>query len=90
MLVKASNEPVMLSGLFITLAESTVLLAIQMGWLTWDSEQIASFNNFVVALIALLAVAIPLTLSWFARGKVTPLSNPKTADGKPAHLVEKE
>ena len=81
---KISNEPVMVGGLVIALFGAAVLWAMQMGWLDWDSEQLASFNNLVAALVALV---VPVAVAYFVRKKVTPVANPKSADG--AELVVK-
>ena len=65
------------------------MLALQMGWISWDSEQVASFNNFVVAFVAIAVAAVPLVAAYVARNRVTPVADPRTADGKPANLVAK-
>ena len=81
---KISNEPALIGGLVIALFGAAVLWAMQMGWLDWDSEQLASFNNLVAALVALV---VPVAVAYFVRKKVTPVANPKSADG--AELVVK-
>ena len=83
------REPVMLGGLIVAVLEMFILMCIQMGWISWDNEQVASFNNFIVALVALLAVAIPIVGAYIARAKVTPLADPHTLDGEPAELVKR-
>ena len=83
------REPVMLGGLIVAVLEMFILMCIQMGWISWDSGQVASFNNFIVALVALLAVGIPIAGAYIARAKVTPLAAPRTLDGEPAELVKK-
>ena len=75
---KITNEPVLIGGLVIALFGAAVLWAMQMGWLDWDSEQLASFNNLVAALVALV---VPVAVAYFVRKKVTPVANPKSADG---------
>ena len=83
------REPVMLGGLVTAAIEAFIMLALQMGWISWNTEQVASFNNFVVALMALGAVVIPLAVAYFARNRVTPMADPRTVDGKPAEIVAK-
>ena len=75
---KISNEPVMVGGLVIALFGAAVLWAMQMGWLDWDSEQLASFNKFIAALVALV---VPMAVAYFVRKRVTPVANPRNADG---------
>ena len=87
---KLTREPVMIGGLIVAVLEAFIMMALQMGWLSWDTEQVASFNNFIVALIALGAVIIPLAGAYIARGKVTPMADPHTASGDPAVLLSKE
>ena len=81
------REPVMIGGLVVAFLEMFILMAIQMGWIGWNSEQVASFNNFIITLVAL---AIPIIGAYIARTKVTPLADPHTPDGDPAELVKKE
>ena len=87
---KLTREPVMIGGLIVAVLEAFIMMALQMGWLSWDTEQVASFNNFIVALIALGAVIIPLAGAYITRAKVTPLADPRTASGDPAVLLSKE
>ena len=81
---KISNEPALIGGLIVALFGAFVLWAMQMGWLDWDSEQLASFNKFIAALVALV---VPMAVAYFVRKKVTPVANPRNADG--AELVVK-
>lgn len=83
---KITREPVMIGGLVVAVLEAFIFMALQMGWITWDTEQVASFNNFVVALIALGAVVIPLAGAYIARAKVTPIADPRDADGNVVRL----
>lgn len=87
--MQISREPVVISGLVTAMLEALIMLALQMGWLSWNSEQIASFNNFIVAFMALAVAAIPLVAAYITRKKVTPVADPRTASGKPAKLVAK-
>lgn len=82
---KLQREPVLTSALVTAVLEALIILAIQMGWVDWNADQIASVNNFVIALTMLLAVIVP---AYFARGKVTPMAAPRTKDGEEAELVK--
>ena len=64
------------------------MMGLTMGWISWDSNQVASFNNFMVALMALLVAVVPLVGAYFARAKVTPIADPRDGDG--VALVAKE
>jgi fumarate reductase subunit D len=88
-MIDMQREPVMISGLVTAVLEAFIMLALQMGWISWDEAQVASFNNFIVALMALGAVIVPLLAAYFARNRVTPVADPRTADGQPAQLVAK-
>ncbi|NIQ12713.1 MAG: hypothetical protein GWN55_04275 [Phycisphaerae bacterium] len=67
--------------------EMLILMLVSLGVIPWNSEQIASVNNFIVAFVALAALVVPMYL---ARRVVTPVSDPRLADGQPAQLVKKE
>ena len=82
-----ANEPVMLAATIVAMVEALIIMFVTMGWISWDSAQVASFNNFIVAFVALGAIAVPLGGAYFARKQVTPVANPRNADG--AELVVK-
>ena len=82
------REPVALAALVVAVLEMFIMMALTMGWLSWDSGQVASFNNFMVALMALLVVVVPLAGAYFARARVTPIADPRDGDG--VTLVAKE
>jgi hypothetical protein len=82
------SEPVMIAASVVAVLELFIAMALTMGWISWNSEQMASFNNFVVALAALAVAVIPLAGAYFARAKVTPIADPRGADG--VELVAKE
>lgn len=86
---KITREPVLIGGLVVAVLEAFIMMALQMSWISWDTEQVASFNNFVVALIALGAVIVPLAGAYIARARVTPIADPRMGDGDAAVLVEK-
>ena len=86
MQTKIAREPVMFGGLIVAVIEMGILMAMQMNWVNWNAEQLASFNNFVIALVALGA---PIVGAYIARRKVTPLADPHTASGETAVLLPK-
>ena len=75
------REPVAIAALVVAVLEMFIMMALTMGWISWDSGQVASFNNFVVALAALGVAVIPLAGAYFARARVTPIADPRGADG---------
>ena len=82
------REPVAIAALIVAVLEMFLMMALTMGWISWDSNQMASFNNFVVALMALLVVIVPMVGAYFARARVTPIADPRDGDG--VALVVKE
>ena len=82
------REPVAIAALVVAVLETFIFMALTMGWISWDSGQVASFNNFVVTLMALLVVVVPLAGAYFARARVTPIADPRDGDG--VQLVVKE
>ena len=75
------REPVAIAALVVAVLETFIFMALTMGWISWDSGQVASFNNFVVTLMALLVAVIPLAGAYFARARVTPIADPRGAGG---------
>ena len=82
---KITREPVLIGGLVVAFFGAFVLFAMQMSWLDWDAEQLASFNNLIAALVALV---IPVAVAYFVRKKVTPMADPRTPNGDAARLVK--
>ena len=82
------REPVAIAALIVAMLETFIFMALTMGWISWNTEQMASFNNFVVALAALGVAVIPLAGAYFARARVTPIADPRNGDG--VALVVKE
>jgi hypothetical protein len=87
-----TREPVV-SAQAIAAAVSAVIMlglamAVSLGWIVLDSNQMGSIEAFVGAIMALLVLVAPqLVAAWWARSKVTPVANPKLPDGEPAALV---
>ena len=82
------REPVAIAALIVAALEMFIMMTLTMGWISWDSNQVASFNNFVVTLAALGVAVIPLAGAYFARARVTPIADPRNGDG--VALVVKE
>lgn len=63
-------------------------MAVQVGWLTLNTDQMGSIENFVKAFLALAVLIAPQIIAAFwARQRVTPTASPRTADGQPAAIV---
>ena len=82
------REPVAIAALIVAVLEMFIMMMLAMGWVSWNTEQVASFNNFIVALAALGVAVIPLAGAYFARARVTPIADPRNGDG--VALVVKE
>lgn len=62
-------------------------MAVQVGWLTLNTDQMGSIENFVKAFLALAVLIAPQIIAAFwARKQVTPLASPRI-DGQPAMIV---
>lgn len=84
---KIASEPVMVTGGVTGVIMAFLAMAASLGWFKLNDAQMESIRVFVVALAGVGGLAVPLLLSWLARGKVTPLANTRTEDGQPAVLV---
>ena len=84
---KLNREPLTLAGAVILALHAIIAWLISMGWVAWNSEQVASFNNLVIVLVELAVLIVPLYL---ARRKVTPVADPRMANGAPARLIAKQ
>lgn len=82
------SEPV-LSAQAIAAAVSTTVLAflamlVSLGVITLDTKQMGAIEAFLAAMGALAVLVAPqIVAAWWARGKVTPVANPKAANGEP-------
>ena len=82
-------EPVMnsaqLAGLLIALVKAALVMLTSLGLVSWDTNQQAAINAFVVAVID---VGIVLATMYFgARGKVTAVNDPAIQDEGTGKLV---
>ncbi len=63
-------------------------MAVQVGWLALNTDQLGSIENFIKAFLALAVLIAPQVIAaYWARKRVTPLAAPHTADGQPAMIV---
>ena len=81
---KMTREPVLTAAGIAGLLMAFLAMAVSLGWLRLDEGQMQAIQAFVLPLAGLL---LPLLAAWWARGKVTPVAEPKTPDGSPAALV---
>lgn len=68
------NEPVLTAASIAGLVSAGISFARLMGWLALNDDQYNSLMIFV-------GMALPIGLSIWARGQVTPLSQPRDTDG---------
>ena len=84
---RVKREPVALAGVVILAANAIIAWLMAMGWLNWNSEQVASFENLIIVLVELAVLIVPL---YIARKRVTPVSDPRDSSGEPAQLLPKD
>jgi len=82
---RVKREPVALAGAVILALNAIIAWLMAMGWLSWDSEQVASFENLILVLVELAVLIVPL---YIARRQVTPVAAPRNNEG--VELVAKE
>jgi hypothetical protein len=81
------NEPVLTAAAIAGLIMAGLGMAVSLGWLKLDESQMQAIQAFVLPLAGLV---LPLAAGLWARGKVTPVADPKTPDGEPAALVPRD
>ncbi len=86
-----SKDPVVNSTYIAGAVQAVIMLgigmAVSLGWLTLNPEQMGSIEKFITALIALAVLIAPQIIAAFwARKQVTPLAAPRL-DGQPAAIV---
>lgn len=87
-----SREPV-LSAQAVAAAVSAVIMlglgmAVSLGWMNLNTEQMGSIEKFVGAFLALCVLVAPqLVAAFWARRRVTPIADPEMPDGEKAALV---
>ncbi len=87
-----TKDPVVNSTYIAGAVQAVIMLglgmAVSLGWLTLNPEQMGSIEKFVTALIALAVLIAPQVIAAFwARKQVTPVAAPRTATGEPAVIV---
>lgn len=70
------NEPVLTAQAVTAVISALLVMAVSLGWVTLDTTQQAAVMAFVVA-------AVNIGAGLLARSRVTPIANPKAADGTP-------
>jgi len=83
---RVKREPVLIAGAVILALNGIIAWLISMQIINLNSEQLASTENLILVLVELVVIIAPLYL---ARRKVTPVSDPRDADGDPVQLVAK-
>ena len=83
---RVKREPVAIAGAVILAAQALIGWLLSMGIVSLNGEQLASTENLIFVMVELAVLLVPLYL---ARRKVTPLSDPRDADGDPVQLVAK-
>lgn len=69
-----NTEPVTVAASIAGLLNAGISFCRLMGWIALNDEQYNSLMIFI-------GMALPIGLSIWARGQVTPLANPKDTDG---------
>lgn len=81
-----SREPVLTAGVVAGLVMAFLTMAVSLGWLALTEAQLQAVEQFVLPAAGLL---LPVALALWARGRVTPVTDPHTAAGEPAVLLPK-
>lgn len=79
-----TREPVLTAASIAGVVMAFLAMAVSLGWLRLDEGQMQAIQAFVLPALGLL---LPIAAAVWARGKVTPVARPATADGEPAALV---
>ena len=86
------SEPVLSAQAMAAAVSAVIMLglgmAVSLGWLVLAPDQMGAIEKFVGAVLALAVLVGPqLVAAFWARGRVTPVADPKTQDGQPAAIV---
>lgn len=76
-----TREPVVIANAIAALVSALIVAAVALGWIQWDETQQAAVMAVVVATVNVVA-------GLWARSQVTPIADPRAADGTP--LVKQE
>jgi hypothetical protein len=71
-------EPVVLANLVAGLISAAIVAAVALGWLPWSAEQQA-------AVMAVVVAAVNLAAAVWTRPQVTPVEDPRDANGGPLY-----
>lgn len=80
------TEPVLTAGAIAGVVMAFLAMAVSLGWLRLDDAQMGAIQAFVLPVLGLV---LPVVAALWARGRVTPLADPHTADREPAVLVSR-
>lgn len=75
-----NREPVVSAAGVVTLVQTLLLMLVGLGFVKLSDDQVGSILAFVAAAVALVA---PLAAAFAVRGRVTPVVDPRAADGMP-------
>ena len=75
------REPLKVAGAAVSLVQGILTAVVLMGWWELTAEQAAAWMG-VIALAGTFAVVV------LTRGKVTPIADPRAADGTPLEPKE--
>jgi len=86
------SEPVLSAQAMAAAVSAVIMLglgmAVSLGWLVLAPDQMGAIEKFVGAVLALAVLVGPqLVAAFWARGRVTPVADPRTQDGQPAAIV---
>lgn len=79
-----TREPVLTAAAIAGVIMAGLSMAVSLGWLSLDAGQMEAIQAFVLPALGLV---LPIVAAFWARGKVTPVSAPRTPDGEPAAIV---
>lgn len=75
-----SREPLVVSGAAVAFAQAILTAVVLMGWWNITAEQAAAW-------MGVIALGGTFTVVALTRGKVTPVADPRSADGKPMYSL---
>ena len=78
------TEPVLTAGAIAGVIMAGLAMAVSLGWLNLADSQMRAIQAFVLPVLGLV---LPIGAALWARGKVTPVASPKTADGQDAVII---
>lgn len=80
------SEPVLTAATIAGVIMAGLAMAVSLGWLSLTDDQMKAIQAFVLPVLGLI---LPVAAALWARSKVTPTADPKTADGEEAVILPK-